>query len=207
MDEQETPRRSARRFRVASAAAAAALLVGGAGVVALTSSTATAVTGAHSTHAGHDRSASDAATVRRLADIEEIHQLKARYFRYLDTKQWSELAGLFTAHPTIDVGKKYSSGKEMARTTAALLGNAPTAHQGFLPEIEVHGNTATGTWAMEDYVSFPPGSPYKNGFHGYGQYHETYKKVKGHWYIDSTLLTRFRVDDVPNLPAASTPAK
>ncbi|MGW3247281.1 nuclear transport factor 2 family protein [Streptomyces sp. NPDC001070] len=205
MDEQEPRRCPAWRSRVAGAAAAAALLVaGGAGAVALTSPTASAVTGAHATQA---RAAGDAATVQRLADIEEIHQLKARYFRYIDTKQWSKLAGLFTAHPTIDVGAKYSSGKEMAETTAALLGNAPTAHQGFLPEIEVHGDTATGIWAMEDYVSFPPGSPYKSGFHGYGEYHETYKRVKGHWYISSTVLSRFRVDDVPNLPLKSPAQK
>ncbi|WP_431969322.1 nuclear transport factor 2 family protein [Actinacidiphila sp. bgisy160] len=205
MEERQPQRRPAWRSRAAGAAAAAALLVaGGAGAIAFTSPTATAVTTAHGAHA---RAAGDAATVQRLADIEEIHRLKARYFRYIDTKQWSKLAGLFTAHPTIDVGMKYSSGKEMAQTTAALLGNAPTAHQGFLPEIEVRGDTATGTWVMEDYVSFPPGSPYKSGFHGYGQYHETYKRVKGHWYIDSTLLTRFRVDDVPSLPAASASAK
>ncbi|MFF4154306.1 nuclear transport factor 2 family protein [Streptomyces sp. NPDC001651] len=67
--------------------------------------------------------------MRRLADVEEIRQVKARYFRYLDSKQWSKLAALFTAHPTIDVGAKYSSGKELAEKTAALLGDAPTAPQ------------------------------------------------------------------------------
>jgi 3-phenylpropionate/cinnamic acid dioxygenase small subunit len=31
-----------------------------------------------------------------LADIEQIRQLKARYFRFLDTKQWEAWRGLFT---------------------------------------------------------------------------------------------------------------
>ena len=31
-----------------------------------------------------------------IADIEEIKQLKARYFRLMDTKQWDEWADLFT---------------------------------------------------------------------------------------------------------------
>ena len=32
-----------------------------------------------------------------LLDIEAIKQLKARYFRYVDTKQWDDLKALFTA--------------------------------------------------------------------------------------------------------------
>ncbi|MFJ3140416.1 nuclear transport factor 2 family protein [Streptomyces sp. NPDC086843] len=190
MNTHESRRSSVWRSRTVGAAAAAALLVGGgAGATAWASQPEPA---ARTTAAG------DAATVQRLADIEDIRQVKARYFRYLDSKQWSKLAALFTAHPTIDVGAKYSSGKELAEKTAALLGDAPTAHQGFLPEIQVHGNRATAIWAMEDYVSFPPGSSYKNGFHGYGEYHDTYQRINGHWYISSTELTRFRVDTVPN---------
>lgn len=34
--------------------------------------------------------------VRALLDIEEIKQLKARYFRLLDTRRWDEWAQLFT---------------------------------------------------------------------------------------------------------------
>ncbi|MFC9910889.1 nuclear transport factor 2 family protein [Streptomyces sp. NPDC127197] len=201
MDKQEARTPSAWRSRVAGAAVAATLLAGGgAGAAAWASQPASAA---------HHRaqSAPDAAVAQRLADIEDIRQVKARYFRYLDSKQWSKLAALFTAHPTIDVGAKYSSGKELAEKTAALLGDAPTAHQGFLPEIQVHGNRATAIWAMEDYVSFPPGSSYKNGFHGYGEYHDTYKRINGHWYIDSTVLSRFRVDAVPNWTPSTAPKK
>jgi hypothetical protein len=200
MDEQESRKPSAWRSRVAAAAAAATLLVGGgAGAAAWASQSASAE--------AHSRTASNAASVQRLADIEDIRQLKARYFRSIDSKQWSKLATLFTAHPTIDVGAKYSSGKELAEKTAALLGDAPSAHQGFLPEIQVHGNRASAIWAMEDYVSFPAGSSYKSGFHGYGEYHDTYKRINGHWYIDSTVLSRFRVDTVPNWTPSSGPKK
>jgi hypothetical protein len=194
MIKQDSGTPSAWRSRVVGAAAAATLLVGGgAGATAWASQPAST---AH--HPARTTAARNAATLQRLADVEEIRQVKARYFRYLDSKQWSKLAALFTAHPTIDVGAKYSSGKELAEKTAALLGDAPTAHQGFLPEIEVRGNHASAIWAMEDYVSFPPGSSYKNGFHGYGQYHDTYQRINGHWYISSTALSRFRVDSVPN---------
>lgn len=190
MRKNESRTSSAWRARTVGAAAVAALLVGGgAGATAWASQSASPADAAAS---------SDAAAVQRLVDVEDIRHVKARYFRYLDSKQWSKLAALFTAHPTIDVGAKYSSGKELAEKTAAILGDAPTAHQGFLPEIEVNGNRATAIWAMEDYVSFPPGSSYKNGFHGYGEYHDTYQRINGHWYISSTVLSRFRVDTVPN---------
>ena len=32
----------------------------------------------------------------RLAELEEIKQLKARYFRLMDTKQWKEYGDVFT---------------------------------------------------------------------------------------------------------------
>ena len=39
---------------------------------------------------------SDAAA-RRALDLDAIHQLKARYCRFIDTKQWDRLASVFTA--------------------------------------------------------------------------------------------------------------
>ncbi|WUH89769.1 hypothetical protein OG900_06215 [Streptomyces sp. NBC_00433] len=53
-------------------------------------------------------------------------------------------------------------------------------------------------------MSFPPGSSCKEGFRGYGEYHDTYTRIHGHWYIDSSLLIRFRVDPVPNWTAPAT---
>jgi hypothetical protein len=198
MNERTSRKRLAWRSRAGGAIAAVTLVVaGGLGATAAWASEP----------ASHHADKSDSATLQRLADTEDIRQLKARYFRYIDSKEWSKLAALFTAHPTIDVGVKYDSGKELAENTAKLLGAAPTAHQGFLPEITVNGDRASAIWAMEDYVSFPPGSSYKEGFHGYGEYHDTYKRINGDWYIDSSLLTRFRVDPVPNWTPPAKSAK
>ena len=33
--------------------------------------------------------------LQQLSDLEQIRQLKARYCRFIDTKQWTRLAGLF----------------------------------------------------------------------------------------------------------------
>jgi hypothetical protein len=38
------------------------------------------------------------ARIRRLEDIHEIGQLRARYCHYLDDGRWDELAELFTLH-------------------------------------------------------------------------------------------------------------
>jgi hypothetical protein len=54
-------------------------------------------------------------------------------------------------------------------------GSAVTVHHGHMPEIELTSNgDATGTWAMEDELWFPDGSPVLH-VHGYGHYHETYR--------------------------------
>ena len=41
-------------------------------------------------------------------DIETIKQLKARYFRLMDTKDWDGLAEVFTADVVIDVSEEGS---------------------------------------------------------------------------------------------------
>ena len=74
------------------------------------------------------------------------------------------------------------------------LDDVVTVHHGHMPEIEVTSpTTATGTWAMEDKLRWPEGSPIKI-MHGYGHYHETYTKVDGHWRIATTRLSRLRID-------------
>jgi len=60
-----------------------------------------------------------------------------------------------------------------------------------MPEIELtSSDTAKGIWAMEDLVRF-------FGFielHGYGHYHEEYKKIDDQWRISYSKLTRLRMD-------------
>ncbi|POX63681.1 hypothetical protein C3492_10045 [Streptomyces sp. Ru62] len=68
-----------------------------------------------------------------------------------------------------------------------------------MSEIEITGpDTASGIWSMEDLLTFPAGKDAPQGHRGYGQYHETYRKVHGEWLIDSVLLTRFRMDPPEN---------
>jgi len=133
-----------------------------------------------------------------LADIEEIKQLKARYFRLMDTKQWDEWADLFTDDLDTwfeDTSNSTHGRDEFVGSVRSILADAVTIHHGHMPEIEVTGpNTARGIWAMFDYVKF--GNPRRPlEMKGYGHYHEQYRKEPdGRWRINSLRLHRLRVD-------------
>ena len=136
-----------------------------------------------------------------LEDVEAIKQVKARYFRLMDTKDWDGLAGVFADDVEIDIT---SEGMGVVRGVAdympflvGVLGDVVTVHHGHMPEIELtSATTAKGIWAMEDMLRWPQGSPIRE-MHGYGHYHETYEKLADGWRIKTLKLTRLRVDTVP----------
>jgi len=135
---------------------------------------------------------------QRLADIERIHQLKARYFRLMDTKDWDGLRDVFTADAVIDTtedsGTIIEGVDEYLPFLISQIGDVVTAHHGHMPEITfVDDDTATGIWAMEDELWWPEGSPIRH-LHGYGHYHETYVRREGQWRIASLRLTRLHRD-------------
>lgn len=155
----------------------------------------------------------------RLLAIEEIKQLKARYFRYIDTKDYSGLATLFAEDAWFDARNAKRNGND-ARSVSEMRGNEffprgaanivafiqnateqnQTLHHGHMPEIEIlTETTASGIIAMEDsnrYVQTRDASELQrpSSLHGYGHYHETYSKVNGRWVIQTSTLTRIRVD-------------
>jgi uncharacterized protein (TIGR02246 family) len=141
----------------------------------------------------------DATLVRRLADIEAIKQLKARYFRLMDQKRWDEWAMVFAqdAHMVVPEGNVDERGRDaVVRSVSGVLEGVRTVHHGHMPEIEITGrDTAEGTWAMFDYVEFPPDpTGARSGLRGYGHYTEDYVREDGEWRIASLHLSRLRVD-------------
>jgi len=127
-------------------------------------------------------------------DIEAIHQLKARYFRTMDTKDWDGLAAVFTEDVVIDMtGEGAGVTHGVAQYMPFLrhhIEPVVTVHHGHMPEIELtSATTATGIWAMEDELWWPPGGPISH-MHGYGHYHETYEKTDAGWRIKTMTLTR-----------------
>ena len=130
-----------------------------------------------------------------LLEIEAIKQLKARYCRYLDTKDWEAWRGIFADDFHSDTsqagGKVIRGADEFVTFTRKGVGNRATAHQVHAPEIELtSATTARGIWALEDVVRLAPGL----NLRGYGHYQETYEKTDGQWRITSSTLTRLRED-------------
>ena len=129
-----------------------------------------------------------------LADLEAIRQLKARYFRLLDTRDWDGLVGVFTDPVEIDVrqdgGVLTTSPQVFVASVRESLAGAVTVHHGHMPELELtSASSATGIWAMEDRIWFPDGAPVSR-LVGYGHYHETYRRTDDGWRIASMRLTR-----------------
>ena len=130
-----------------------------------------------------------------MDDIEAIKQLKARYFRTMDTKDWDAMRQVFADDVVVDSTESGGSVITGADTFMAFLretlADVVTVHHGHTPEIELtSATTATGVWAMEDMLRWPTGME----LHGFGHYHETYEKAGGRWRIKTTTLTRLRMD-------------
>jgi hypothetical protein len=100
--------------------------------------------------------------VAELVAIEEIRQLKARYFRLMDTKEWEQWGDVFTADARLQYGPADTdvvTGRDaIVAHVSAVLATATTVHQGAMPEIEIIDATrAHGIWAMFDYTESPHG--------------------------------------------------
>jgi hypothetical protein len=140
--------------------------------------------------------------IARVEAVEEIRNLKARYFRLMDTKQWDALVEVFAPDlqvlsPTGEVWLE--GGPAFAGSLRNSLENAVSQHQGFTAEIEITGpDTAAGVWAMQDVIAWEDRHP-REGWKsivGRGHYHETYRRIGGRWRIATLMLTRLSLDVV-----------
>lgn len=133
-----------------------------------------------------------------VRDLEEIKQLKARYFRTMDTKDFAAMRRVFADDVVMDTSEAGGGVVEGADAFIEFLEptlrGVVTVHHGHMPEITITSSTtASGIWSMEDMLRFPDGTE----LHGYGHYHETYEKRDGTWRIKTSTLTRLRTDITP----------
>lgn len=149
-------------------------------------------------------SSAEVSLPERLWYIECIKQTKARYFRFIDTKQWSKLRQVFTDDCTFDGLWATGDGPDgFIESISKNLAQLRTIHHGCMPEIEVTSpTTARGIWPMEDYLEAISGSmgyrgvsvEGQRGVRGYGYYYEEYRREGDEWRISYLLLTRHRID-------------
>jgi len=128
-------------------------------------------------------------------DIEAIKQLKARYFRTMDTKDWAAMRAVFSDDVVVDTtgsgGNVIEGADEFMTFLRGTIGDVVTVHQGHMPEITLISPTsASGIWALEDRLRYEDGSELQ----GFGHYHETYEKTGTEWRIKTLTLTRLRMD-------------
>nr|WP_218680436.1 nuclear transport factor 2 family protein [Rhodococcus qingshengii] len=135
--------------------------------------------------------------------IEEIKRTFAARLRSMDNKEWHIYPTLHTDDvESLTFGDFCVIGP--AALTEAIKGvlDGPqpvtSVHHGHTPEIELtSATTARGIWAMEDKLWWTNGD-HEEHLHGYGHYHEEYRKVNGRWLISRRSLSRLRVDTTPN---------
>lgn len=140
-----------------------------------------------------------------LAAAEEIRQIKARYFRFVDTKQWDCLRKLFTEDATLHfpertvAPEKYDSC--ISRLSRLLGSDVVSIHEGGMADISILDEAnAQAIWFMRDTIIFPEGRPNPFGIAklaGAGHYHEHYRRCSRGWLIASLRLERLFVETVP----------
>ena len=127
-----------------------------------------------------------------------IRDRKAKYCRFVDTKQWDELSDLLIDRPKLrfyGVEGELLYGFDVAADWIELMKNylagAHTSHQVHNSEIEIVSATEVrAIWSMEDNLILAEGGDRPASMHGYGHYHETWRLVGGSWRIADIELYR-----------------
>jgi hypothetical protein len=138
--------------------------------------------------------------VEKLLAMEEIRNLKARYFRYVDSHDWAGFRSILAddivfkspvpPEQGASPGGAFTRSDDIVGADAAVawvsgkLEHVRSAHVGYMPEIEILSPTeARAVWGMEDILRGP-----NVDLHGYGYYRETYSKESGTWKIKTWSL-------------------
>jgi hypothetical protein len=150
-------------------------------------------------------------SIDRLLAIEDIKQLKARYFRLMDTKDWEALRtvfcddAVFDARASLSIDGKgeagraaesndwtYRGGDVIVEFIKGAIGTQRTVHHGHCHEVQLLSpSEASGVIAMEDQIWDHGGLAVS--LHGCGHYHETYRLIDGRWRIHTSRISRLHV--------------
>jgi hypothetical protein len=134
-------------------------------------------------------------------DIEAIKQVKARYGRAADTKDWDLLRTTVTDDFSCDTGAQGKGATTGIDAFIERVGTNPsvTVHHALQPEIELTSpTTANGIWAVHLFAPTPGGG----SVDCFGHYFDTYVKVDGSWRLRSLRLEWLHREIRP--PAAGT---
>lgn len=123
--------------------------------------------------------------------LEELRQLKYRYLRTLDLKQWGDFAQTLTADVQASYGPKlrFDGRDAVVEFMSSSLGPAIiTVHHCHHPELTIDGDTATGRWYLQDTVLI---TEHRMQLRGAAFYDDTYTRgADGAWRISRTGYVR-----------------
>jgi hypothetical protein len=146
----------------------------------------------------------------RLAAIEAIRDLKAKYWRGVDFADGALVRSILAEDCVLDYHgcctdpvtgidhmpqmNMVMRGRDSWQTGNLEEPRVVTVHQGHQHEIAITGPTAaTGIWVFTDRFFIPPGGPFTR-LTGHGHYHETYEKAGDAWLLKTTRITRLWVE-------------
>ena len=136
-------------------------------------------------------------------DLEAIKQLKYRYLRTLDTKQWADFEACFLPVATADYnGLVFDDRDALVTFMRENMGPSMlTLHQVHHPEIAVDGDTATARWYLQDKVII---EEFRFMLEGAAFYEDRYRRTPQGWLVEHTGYRRtyemtYSLDDLPGL--------
>lgn len=148
--------------------------------------------------------------LERLVAIEEIRQVKAKYFRGVDISDGELVRSVLAEDCVLDYlgcctdpksGVDFLPAMNIVMRGAASWSSdglskagITSVHHGHNGEVSIESETkASAIWPMMDLLYMPPGAPYAL-MTGYGFYHETYEKIAGAWKLKTLRIERIRVE-------------
>jgi len=140
--------------------------------------------------------------IMRLVAIQDIIFLRARHNRFIDERNWANIAELFASdfvyeRPSPPVQGQRESALERYEEAEAMVeilksngSGAITAHHACLPEIEIiDAHNAIGLWAVAAQV-YAEDAPHEEIYRLAGYCHDSYRKIDDVWRFTSIRLER-----------------
>jgi hypothetical protein len=144
-----------------------------------------------------------------LVDLELLRQLKHRYCRLLDTKQFDALGALFVDDGTASYGGgaiTLTGRDDIVAFLHRAMGSEQvlTSHLVGHPELELTGpDTATGSWALQDVVVH---EEHGVAIRGASYYDDRYTRTAEGWRIAHTGYKRLYEEIAPRPEGTRTTA-
>jgi len=120
-----------------------------------------------------------------------IAAVKARYFRFMDLKDWTSLRGVFADdarfdHPTLGIFENIDNAVEALKE---LIGDHWTSHEGSIPDVTITGpNAAHGIFAMTGHAIIANDEMGRS----FGHYYDDFVRLDGVWKLSSLRLESTR---------------